>query len=87
MGTGVVLFMTFHQRRERQCHFEMRFTDIQQQRQHSRTPIKVAIIEGLEEGFLVAESDNVLLICKKDEEHAIRKYVNDAQIKLGDDYI
>lgn len=65
----------------------MRFTDIQQQRQHSRTPQgKLAVIEGLE-GFLVAESDNVLLICKKDEEHAIRKYVNDAQIKLGDDYI
>lgn len=39
------------------------------------------------EGFLVAESDNVLLICKKDEEHAIRKYVNDAQMKLGEDYI
>ena len=36
---------------------------------------------------IVAESDNVLLICKKDEEHAIRKYVNDAQMKLGEDYI
>lgn len=47
---------------------------------------KLAVIEGLE-GFLVAESDNVLLICKKDEEHAIRKYVNDAQMKLGKDYI
>ena len=47
---------------------------------------KLAVIEGLE-GFLVAESENVLLICKKDEEHAIRKYVNDAQIKMGDDYI
>lgn len=47
---------------------------------------KLAVIEGLE-GFLVAESDNVLLICKKDEEHAIRKYVNDTQMKLGEDYI
>jgi mannose-1-phosphate guanylyltransferase len=47
---------------------------------------KLAVIEGLE-GYLVAESDNVLLICKKDEEYAIRKYVNDAQIKLGDEYI
>lgn len=47
---------------------------------------KLAVIEGLE-GYLVAESDNVLLICKKDEEHAIRKYVNDAQIKLGEEYI
>ncbi len=47
---------------------------------------KLAVIEGLE-GYLIAESDNVLLICKKDEEHAIRKYVNDAQMKLGEDYI
>lgn len=47
---------------------------------------KLAVIEGLD-GYLIAESDNVLLICKKDEEHAIRKYVNDAQIKMGDNYI
>lgn len=47
---------------------------------------KLAVIDGLD-GYLVAESDNVLLICKKDEEHAIRKYVNDVQIKLGDEYI
>lgn len=47
---------------------------------------KLAVIEGLE-GYLIAESDNVLLICKKDEEHAIRKYVNDAQMQLGEDYI
>lgn len=47
---------------------------------------KLAVIDGLD-GYLVAESDNVLLICKKDSEHAIRKFVNDAQIKMGEDYI
>ena len=47
---------------------------------------KLAVIEGLE-GYLIAESDNVLLICPKDEEQSIRKYVNDAQIKLGEDFI
>ena len=47
---------------------------------------KLAVIDGLE-GYLVAESGNVLLICKKDEEHSIRRYVNDAQMKLGEDYI
>ena len=31
---------------------------------------KLAVIDGLE-GYLIAESDNVLLICKKDEEHSI----------------
>ncbi len=47
---------------------------------------KLAVLQGLE-GYLVAESENVLLICKKDEEHAIRKYVTDAQLKMGEDYI
>ena len=47
---------------------------------------KLAVVEGLD-GYLIAESDNVLLICKKGEEHVIRKYVNDAQIMLGDDYV
>ena len=47
---------------------------------------KLAVIDGLE-GYLVAESNNVLLICKKDEEHTIRKYVNDVQLKLGEDFI
>ena len=47
---------------------------------------KLVVIDGLE-GYLIAESDNVLLICRKDEEHAIRKYVNDAQMQLGDDFI
>ena len=47
---------------------------------------KLAVIDGLE-GYLIAESNNVLLICRKDEEHAIRKYVNDAQMQLGDDFI
>ncbi|MDR0988716.1 MAG: mannose-1-phosphate guanylyltransferase [Prevotellaceae bacterium] len=47
---------------------------------------KLAVIDGLE-GYLIAESDNVLLICKKEEEHTIRKYVNDAQLKEGEAYI
>lgn len=49
-------------------------------------PGKLAVIEGLDD-YLIAESDNVLLICRKDAEHAIRKYVNDAQIKLGEDFV
>lgn len=47
---------------------------------------KLAVVQGLD-GYLIAESNNVLLICKKDEEQTIRKFVNDAQIKLGEDYI
>lgn len=47
---------------------------------------KFVVVQGLD-GYLIAESDNVLLICKKDEEQSIRKFVNDAQIKMGDKYI
>ena len=47
---------------------------------------KLAVIQDLE-GYLVAARDNVLLICKKDDEKRypkIRKYV---QIKLGDQFV
>lgn len=44
---------------------------------------KLIVIEGLD-GYLIAQDENVLLICKKDEEHTIRKYVNDAQLKYND---
>lgn len=38
----------------------------------------LALIDGLE-GYLVAQSNNVLLICKKDEEHKIRQFVADVE--------
>ena len=47
---------------------------------------KLVVVEGLE-GFLVAESDNALLICPKDQEHLIRRYVNDIQMQYGEKYI
>ena len=47
---------------------------------------KLAVIKGLK-GCLVAEAGNVLLICKKNDEHTIRNMVNDTQIKFGDDFI
>lgn len=40
---------------------------------------KLAVVQGLED-YIVAESDNVLLICKKDEEQRIRQFVNDANV-------
>ncbi len=46
---------------------------------------KLAVIEGLED-YIVAESDNVLLICKKENEQQIRKYVKDANINFEGKY-
>lgn len=48
---------------------------------------KLAVINGLD-GFIVAEKDNVLLICKKGDSSAlVRKYVNEVQMKKGEAYI
>jgi len=47
---------------------------------------KLAVIQGLE-GYIVAESGDVLLICKKEEEQRIRQFVTDVKLKYGDEYI
>ena len=48
---------------------------------------RLGVINGLD-GYIVAESDNVLLICKKGDSSAlVRKYVNEVQIKFGDEFI
>lgn len=47
---------------------------------------KLVVVDGLD-GYLIAQNDDVLLICKKDDEHTIRKFVNDAQVKYGDKFI
>ncbi len=47
----------------------------------------LGIINGLD-GFIVAEKDNVLLICKKeDSSDLIRKYINEVQVRYGDEFI
>ena len=48
---------------------------------------KIGVFNGLE-GFIVAEKDNVLLICKKEDSSAlVRKYINEVQLRKGDKYI
>lgn len=46
---------------------------------------KLAVIEGLKD-YIVAESDGVLLICRKQEEQSIRQIVNDVQVKYNGKY-
>lgn len=47
----------------------------------------MGIINGLD-GCIVAEKGNVLLICKKEDSSAlIRKYINEVQVKYGDEFI
>lgn len=46
----------------------------------------LVVIQGLED-YIIAEDDNVLLICKKEEEQRIRQFVTDAKVNFGDKYI
>lgn len=47
---------------------------------------KLAVVQGLE-GYIIAEADGVLLICKKDEEQRIKQFVADVKLKYGEKYI
>ncbi|NBA87063.1 mannose-1-phosphate guanylyltransferase [Emticicia sp. CRIBPO] len=46
---------------------------------------RLVVTNGLD-GFIVAEFDNVLMICKKDDEQKVKQFVADAELK-GKDFI
>lgn len=47
---------------------------------------KLVVLQGLKD-FIVVESNDILLICKKEDEQEIKQYVNDVKLKLGDKYL
>ncbi len=47
---------------------------------------KLAIIQGLE-NFIVVQTENVLLICPKDDEQQVRNLVNDVKLKKGEKFV
>jgi mannose-1-phosphate guanylyltransferase len=47
---------------------------------------KLAVIQGLND-YIVVESDNVLLICKKSEEQRIKQFVADVNMKFGTEFM
>jgi len=47
---------------------------------------KLAVLHKMD-GYIVTESNNVLMICKKENEQEIRQFVIDVQLKKGDEYI
>lgn len=47
---------------------------------------KLVVIQGLE-NCIVVESEDVLLICRMDQEQRIRNFVNDVRLKEGDRFI
>ncbi|MEN8118373.1 MAG: mannose-1-phosphate guanylyltransferase [Bacteroidota bacterium] len=47
---------------------------------------KVAVLQGLD-GYIVAESNDTLMICRKEDEQQIKKFVTDVRIKKGDSLV
>jgi len=47
---------------------------------------KIVVVQGLED-YIIAESDDILLICKRNDEKKIREFVNDVKTKLGDEFV
>ncbi len=47
---------------------------------------KVAVLHGLD-GYIVAESNDTLMVCKKEDEDQIKKFVTDVRINKGDSLV
>ncbi|UCG27567.1 MAG: mannose-1-phosphate guanylyltransferase [Bacteroidales bacterium] len=47
---------------------------------------KLVVLQGLED-YIVVESDDILLICRRKDEQKIKQFVHDVQIRKGEDYI
>ena len=47
---------------------------------------KLAVIQGVDD-LLIVDAGNVLLVCKKGREGDIRKFLNDARMKLGEEFV
>lgn len=47
---------------------------------------KLVVVQGIND-YIIAESDNILLICKRNDENKIRQFVNDVKLNKGEEYI
>jgi len=47
---------------------------------------KLVVVEGLQD-YIVVESDDIILICKKQDEQRIRDFVNDVRLKKGERFV
>ncbi len=47
---------------------------------------KLVVVQGMDD-YIIAESDDILLICKKNDEKKIRQFVNDVKLLKGDKFV
>jgi mannose-1-phosphate guanylyltransferase len=47
---------------------------------------KVVVLQGLTD-YIVVESENILLVCRKTDEQQIRQFVNDVRLNKGEKFV
>lgn len=47
---------------------------------------KLVVLQGLD-GYIVVEQDDILLVCRKEDEQKIRQFVTDVKIEKGEKYV
>lgn len=47
---------------------------------------KIAVLHGLD-GYIITESDDIFMICKREDEDQIKKFVTDVRMKKGDSLV
>jgi mannose-1-phosphate guanylyltransferase len=47
---------------------------------------KLVVVQGLND-YILVESDNMILICRKKDEQKIKRFVNDVRLEKGDDFM
>jgi mannose-1-phosphate guanylyltransferase len=47
---------------------------------------KLAVIQGLDD-YIVVESENILLVCRKQDEQKIKNFVNDVRLEKGEEFV
>jgi len=47
---------------------------------------KLAVIQGMDD-YIIVNSQNVLLICRKDEEQRVKQFLTDVEVKKGKEYL
>ena len=45
---------------------------------------KLVVLQGLED-YIVVQNDNVILVCRRDDEQKIKQFVNQIKVELGED--
>jgi mannose-1-phosphate guanylyltransferase len=44
------------------------------------------VLQGLKD-YIVVEADDILLVCRMEDEQKIRNFVNDVKMQFGDEFI